>query len=308
MKINMPDIPESKEWTLDEAYKYCADITERHYENFPVASLFLPAEKRPFVQTIYAFSRVADDFADEGQLDPVSRLELLSNWENQLKLCYQGEVKHPVFIALADTVSKLSIPIQFFIDLLTAYRLDVTKKRYENFDEVLQYCKYSANPVGRLVLLIFGYQDEGYFKYSDYICTALQLTNFYQDIAIDLKKNRIYIPNDELIQFQYSENKLKQRIYDSNFVKTMNVQIDRARKMFYEGSSLPAMVDKDLQLELKLVWFGGMAVLRKLEFHKYNIFKKQLKLNTWNKIMIFLRALFYNDLTKYRKRNIWDLT
>lgn len=297
-----------KKYSLDEAYALCADVTQGHYENFPVASLFLPTEKRPFVQAIYAFSRIADDFADEDGMDQQTRLQLLEDWENALKLCYEGKAEHPVFIALADTVSKLSIPIELLMDLLTAFRVDVTKNRYANFDEVLHYCKYSANPVGRLVLLIFGYGSEEYFKYSDYICTALQLTNFYQDVAIDLEKNRIYISKDEIAEYDYSEEELKKKIYNKQFENLMKLQIERAKKLFYEGAALPALVDRDLQLELKLVWFGGMAVLRKLEFRKYDVFKKQFKLNAWNKLMIFIRALFYNDLTKYRKRNLWELT
>jgi hydroxysqualene synthase len=299
---------QTKKWTLDEAYAFCADVTQKHYENFPVASLFLPSEKRPFVQSIYAFARIADDFADEDNVDPQTRLQHLSGWENSLKLCYEGKAEHPIFIALADTVSKLSIPIEPLTDLLKAFRMDVTKNSYDNFDEVLQYCKYSANPVGRLVLLIFGYHDEEYFKFSDYICTALQLTNFYQDVAIDLQKNRIYIPKDELIEYDYNEAELKKKVYNKQFENLMKLQVERTRKLFYEGAPLPLMVDKDLQLELKLVWFGGMAVLRKLEFRKYNVFKKQFKLNPINKIMIFLRALFYTDISKFKKRSLWDLT
>lgn len=298
----------AKKYSLDEAYALCTDVTQKHYENFPVASLFLPAEKRPYVQAIYAFSRIADDFADEEGMDQQTRLQRLDDWENALKLCYEGKAEHPVFIALADTVSKLSIPIELLMDLLTAFRVDVTKNRYENFDEVLNYCRFSANPVGRLVLLIFGYGSEEYFKYSDYICTALQLTNFYQDVANDLEKNRIYIPRDEIAEYGYSEEELKRKTYNKQFENLMKLQIVRAKKLFYEGAALPALVDRDLQLELKLVWFGGMAVLRKLEFRKFDVFKKQFKLNTWNKLMIFIRALFYNDLTKYRKRSLWELT
>jgi phytoene/squalene synthetase len=208
--------------------------------------------------------------------------------ENSLKLCYEGKAEHPIFIALGDTVSKLSIPIEPLMDLLKAFRMDVTKNSYDNYDEVLQYCKYSANPVGRLVLLIFGYHDEEYFKYSDYICTALQLTNFYQDVAIDLQKNRIYIPRDELIEYYYNEAELKKKVYNKQFENLMKLQVERARKLFYEGAPLPLIVDKDLR--------------------KYNVFKKRFKLNTINKIMIFMRALFYTDISKFKKRSLWDLT
>lgn len=295
-------------WTVDEAFAYCAEITNRNYENFPVASLFLPQDKRPYIQSIYAFSRIADDFADEGNVDPSIRLQNLENWEIMLKACYNGTVNHPVFIALRETIIKLSIPIELLSDLLIAFRMDVTKKRYKNFDEVLEYCKYSANPVGRLVLHIFGYDDKELFSLSDHICTALQLTNFYQDITVDLEKNRIYIPEDEMLKFGYSEVQLAKKVYNNEFRNLMELQVERTRDLYYKGSPLPSMVNKDLQLELKLVWFGGMTMIRKVERKKYNVFQKHHKLNLFNKLSIFLRGLFYNDITKYKKKSLWDLT
>ncbi|MDI6802220.1 MAG: squalene synthase HpnC [Bacteroidota bacterium] len=295
-------------YSADEAFAYVADVTLKHYENFPVASLFLPAEKRPYIQSIYAFARTADDFADEDSLDSHTRLQKLDEWELQLKECYQGKAEHPIFIALHETVSKLSIPIEPLSDLLKAFKQDVQKNSYKNFNELLDYCKYSANPVGRLVLMIFGYKDEDYFKLSDKICTALQLTNFYQDVKVDLQKNRIYIPEDEIHSFGYSTNELTKHIYNDAYKKLMKHQIERTRSLFYEGAQLPLLVDKDLQLELKLVWFGGISILNKIEKRKYNMFSKHVKLSSLNKVVIFLRGLFYNDISKYRRRSLWDLT
>lgn len=295
-------------YTTDQAFAYVSDITLKHYENFPVASLFLPAEKRPYIQSIYAFARTADDFADEDLLDPEKRLQKLDEWEFLLKECFQGRAQHPIFIALHETVSKLSIPIEPLSDLLKAFKQDVQKNSYKSFDELLDYCKYSANPVGRLVLMIFGYKDEEYFKLSDKICTALQLTNFYQDVIVDLQKNRVYIPEDEIHSFGYSINELTKHIYNDSFRNLMKHQIERTRALFYEGAQLPLLVDKDLQLELKLVWFGGMSIINKIEKRKYNAFSKHIKLSSLNKVMIFLRGLFYNDISKYRRRSLWDLT
>ncbi|MDI6779274.1 MAG: squalene synthase HpnC [Bacteroidota bacterium] len=293
---------------IDEAFEYCANITNQHYENFPVASLFLPKEKRPYIQSIYAFARIADDIADDEKVDSQTRLQKLEEWERMLKDCYEGEPNHPVFVALKETVTRLSIPIEPLANLLKAFKMDIEKNHFINFDEVLHYCEFSANPVGRLILMIFGYKNEEYFKHSDSICTALQLTNFYQDVAIDLEKNRIYIPEDEIVSTNYSEDKLYKKQYDKEFVNLMKIQVDRARELFYAGSGLPSLVDRDLQLELKLIWFGGMQVLKKIERKKFEVFSKRIKLHLLDKVLIFLRGLFYNDLTKYRRRSIWDLT
>lgn len=296
-------------YSIDESFEYCASITSAHYENFPVASFFLPKEKRPYIQAIYAFSRIADDFADEFELSVEERLLKLNEWENKLYNCYLGNTEHPVFIALAETIKRLEIPINFFTDLLKAFKSDVVKNRYENFDDLLGYCKHSANPVGRLVLWIFGYRDEPMFKLSDNICTALQLTNFWQDVAIDKKKDRLYIPLDDMQMYGYSLDEWQSEIFNEKFVNLMKYQIERTRELFYKGAELPSLVDKDLQLELKLIWFGGMAILKKIEKNKCNVFEIRPRVGTLTKILILLRGLLFNDLTNYgKKRKIWDLT
>jgi len=277
---------------IDEAFDYCARITNSHYENFPVASLFLPQEKRPYIQAIYAFARTADDFSDEGKFTADERIKRLDEWNEQLDLCYQRQSQHPIFIALEDTVHKLNLPKELFSDLLTAFKMDVTKNRFENFDELLFYCKHSANPVGRLVLLVFGYRDEKLFQYSDNICTALQLTNFWQDVLLDKQKNRVYIPLDDIKQYNYSMENWSDGVVENNFFPLMKFQVERTKQLFYDGIELLESVDKDLRLELRLVWFGGMKILRKIEKQNYNVFIRRPKLNVFDKLSVFYKGMF----------------
>lgn len=295
--------------SVDEAFEFCARITNAHYENFPVASLFLPEEKRPYIQAIYAFSRTADDFADELDRPPEARLELLDDWEAKLRRCFEGDADHPVFVALQETRQNLDLPIEPFIDLLKAFKQDVTQRRYDSFDDLLEYCRCSANPVGRLVLMIFGYRREDLLKLSDHICTALQLTNFWQDVAVDCGKDRLYVPLNELQRFGYSEEKWKNHVSDTALRELMKYQVERTRELFYRGAPLPALVERDLRLELKLVWFGGMAILKKLERNRYNVFNRRPTLNALDKLMVLLRGLFIHRLSAFgKKEDAWPQT
>lgn len=291
-----------RSYSVSEAFEFCAKITEAHYENFPVASLFLPEEKRPYIQAIYAFSRTADDFADEFDKSPVERLELLDDWEAKLRRCFEGDSDHPVFVALDETRQRLNLPIDLFTDLLKAFKQDVTKRRYASFDELLEYCRCSANPVGRLVLLVFGYRDEKLHVLSDHICTALQLANFWQDIGIDWRSDRLYLPLDEVRRYGYSEEQWKNQVVDDSFGELMRFQVERTRDLFYRGASLPDLVERDLRLELRLVWFGGMTILRKLERNRYDAFRRRPTLNAVAKFTILLRGLFIHRLTAFGKR------
>ena len=296
-------------YTVDEAFDYCAKITIAHYENFPVASLFMPEEKRPYIQAIYAFSRTADDIADEFSWSRDERLAKLQEWEYQLARCYEGEASHPTFIALRETVRKQNIPIEPLRDLLTAFKRDVIQNRYETFDDLLSYCACSANPVGKLVLLIFGYREEKLFKLSDNICTALQLANFWQDVSVDREKDRLYIPLEDMNRFEYSLEKWNKGVIDDSFREIMKYEVGRTRTLFYDGALLPSLVERDLQLELKLVWLGGMKVIKKLERIRCDVIRHRPKLSIWNKLSIFLSALFVNDLTRFgKKREPWELT
>jgi squalene synthase HpnC len=299
-------------YTTDEAFAYCASITEAHYENFPVASFFLPEEKRPYIQALYAFSRVADDFADELHRPADERMEELNAWEEHLRRCYEGEAEHPVFIALRETVKRYDIPIDPLRDLLTAFKRDVTQSRYETFEDLLSYCRCSANPVGRLVLMIFNYREEFLFEYSDSICTALQLTNFWQDINIDREKDRLYIPLEDFERYKYSVEEWQDKKVTDGFLDLMRFEVQRTKDLFYRGAQLPSVVAKDLQLELKLIWFGGMEILRMIEKYHYNTIDNRPKLGLMSKVKILLLSLFVSNLQYFRKKRPkkepWDLT
>lgn len=298
-----------KPCSVDEAFAYCAALTEAHYENFPVASLFLPQEKRPYIQSVYAFSRTADDFADERSRTVEERLALLDDWEQKLSGCYEGKAEHPVFIALSETVRRHAIPVELMKDLLAAFRQDVVQSRYRTFDELLGYCRRSANPVGRIVLLIFGHAEERLFGLSDDVCTALQLANFWQDVDLDRAKDRLYIPLEDFHTYGYSLQKWEAGVADDSFRQMMSFETGRTRDLFYRGAELPAAVNKELQIELKLVWLGGMAILKKIDKSRYDVFRHRPKLSAYDKAMIFVRGFFLNDLTRFgKKKKPWDLT
>lgn len=276
--------------SLPDAYAFCTRLATRHYENFPVGSLVIPRSMRKHVHAIYSFARIADDFADEARYEG-SRLENLHAWRESLAQCYQGKSNHPVFIALGDTARKYEIPQSLLGDLLTAFEQDVVKSRYENFNEVLAYCRNSANPVGRLILLLFGYRDEALHQLSDRICTGLQLANFWQDVAIDLQKDRIYLPRDEQARFGVDEAMLRAGSLTDPLRRLMAFQVERTGGIFQEGRALPGQVRGMLSLELKLVWLGGTCILEKLRAADYDFYRRRPKIGTVDKIRLLARAL-----------------
>lgn len=289
----------NKDDLYNSSFKYCEDIAKGHYENFPVASLLLPKDKRKYVYAIYAFARAADDFADEEGIEGgiPKRLALLDEWNEKLKDCYKGKAYDPIFIALGKTAEDCRIPIKPLEDLLSAFRQDVVKSRYSSFDEVLDYCTRSANPVGRLVLMIFGCHDEEFFKYSDKICTALQLTNFWQDVEVDLRKDRIYLPEEDLNMFGYSYRELELKQDNNNFRYLMEFEVNKTQQIFDEGKKLIEMTSenentKKLSKELKLTWLGGTTILKKIKDIKYNVLKQRPKISGSDKIKIFLSSRF----------------
>lgn len=303
------DLLESRVWTLDEAFEYCARVTSSHYENFPVASLFLPAEKRQCIQAVYAFSRAADDFADEGDMPDEDRIRMLDGWEARLTACEGGEARHPVFVALGETIKRNEIPPGLLHDLVSAFRQDVVQHRYGTFDDLLGYCSRSANPVGRIVLSIFGYRDESLHLLSDRICTGLQLTNFWQDISVDRMKDRLYLPLEDIVEAGYSVEEWQQGKETEAFRQLLRNEVERTKAMFYEGASLPTDVDRDLHTELKLVWLGGMEILRAIERTGYRTMHMRPVLTFPMKILLLLRLLWVRDLAFFRKRRPWwDLT
>lgn len=279
------------------AYKFCKAVTQNHYENFPVASFILPKPMRPAVEAIYAFSRTADDFADEKEYRGV-RLRRLEEWEHYLE--DKSRPTHPIFIALQDTIREHNLPLQLFRDLITAFKMDVEKKRYQNFDQVVRYCKHSANPVGRLVLHLFKQDTKENLKLSDYICTALQLTNFWQDVAIDLKKDRIYLPQDEMERFSITDQDLFSRQYDENFRRLLAFQISRTKEIFMRGKPLGLHLTGKLGIEIRLTWLTGMTILKKISQNGHDVFNNRPKLSKWDFVKMFFIAINKKSYAKYQ--------
>jgi phytoene synthase len=286
-------------YSLAQAFEYCRQITTNHYENFPVASFIVPKKLRPYICAVYAFSRLADDFADEREFEGV-RMAKLQEWEFHLRnISTDKEVTHPVFIALKETIQKFDLPVSLFSDLLTAFKMDVVVSRYDNFDQILNYCHYSANPVGRIILYLMGYPAPKLFEYSDHICTALQLANFWQDVGVDLEKNRIYIPKEDLIRFGYSEEDLKNKVYNNSFKRLIFFQVERTMDLFKKGKPLCDMIPGRLGFELRLTWLGGVSILEKILKSEGNVFQHRPTLKKWDALKIV-----WGSLGKKKFRNL----
>ncbi len=279
-------------WSAEDGFRHCERIARDHYENFPVASLFVPKELRRYVWAIYAFARTADDFADEPGYTLAERMDNLTRWERYLMDCYNGNPTHRIFAALAETVERFQIPIELFQDLLAAFRSDVTVKRYETFDDVLAYCRKSANPIGRLILILFNYRSEAPTGYSDNICTALQLANFWQDVSIDAQKNRLYIPLEDLEEFGCAEESVLQNAPSEQFRNLMAFEVQRTVDLFLAGRPLFSLVDKRLAFELKITWNGGMRILRKIHRLEYNVLQHRPTLTVADKVGLLFRSFF----------------
>jgi len=277
-------------WKAEESFRFCTRVATSHYENFPVASRFVPKDRRQYVAAIYAFARIADDIADEPGLTTAERIDHLTNWEQQLQDCYNGQAKHPVFVALAETAERFEIPIGLFTNLLTAFKSDVTVRRYDTFEELLEYCRHSANPIGRLMLLLFNYRSEQFLLWSDAICTALQLTNFWQDVAIDLEKDRIYIPQLDMGRYEYAEKDLLQQRMGASFRNLLAHEIAKTQGLFEEGRPLLNAVGRDLRFQLKITWNGGVRILEKIRSNEYDVFRKRPTLHALDKFTILQRS------------------
>ncbi len=284
------EIEAQRPLSLREAYAHCVRITRKHYENFPVASLFLPKTLRKHVAVIYAFARTADDFADEPGMKSEERLVRLNEWESLLHEAYEGNAVHPVFVALRETVREFNIPRELFQKLLAAFRADVTVHRYQSFDDLLAYCRNSANPVGRLVLLLFGYRNDDLMRLSDNTCTALQLTNFWQDLSIDLERDRLYIPQHDIAIFPGSADDLQARNPGKAFRSLLDYQVERTEELFHAGKPLLTQVERDLALELRLTWRGGMKILEKIRKLDYDVFNRRPTLTTVDKMFLLASA------------------
>jgi squalene synthase HpnC len=272
-----------------EAREYCRRLARSHYENFSVASWFLPERLRQHFFNVYAYCRISDDLGDEVG-DTVRSLQLLDEWETELNACYDGHPRHPVFVALTETVRKFEIPKHEFADLLTAFRRDQSITRYETFNDLLGYCRFSANPVGHLVLYLCGYRDSDRQQLSDYTCTALQLANFWQDVSADFAKGRIYLPLEDLRRFGVNEQTIRDRENTSAFREMIKFEVERAGEWFRQGLPLSAKVNRELAIDIELFSRGGQEILKAVERQNYAVLGRRPAISKTRKLALIARA------------------
>ena len=293
MSMIIEDRTSAQRRVLADAYHHCLNLTRGHYENFPVASRLLPRQLQQPISVIYAFARSADDFADEGDLSAELRLAQLDDYASKLDaLRAQQEITDPIFVALADVIAGHRLPFEPFYDLLSAFRQDVTKKRYADFGEVLDYCRRSANPVGRLVLHLARAATPDNLRDSDAICSALQLINFWQDLDQDLTENdRIYLPRDEMATHGVSVEQLAARRSDAALRALLVAQIERTRRLLLSGAPLGSRLKGRLGLEIRATVQGGLGILNALARREDLFARPRLRRRDW--LGILWRAVFY---------------
>lgn len=282
--------PETAAYTVPEALEYTRWLATHHYENFHVVSFLLPKALHQDFYNVYSFCRWADDLGDEIG-DPQESLRLLAWWRNELQSMYRGNAAHPVFVALRGTVQRHEIPMEPFDRLIRAFEQDQTITRYPTFDDVFGYCLNSANPVGHLVLYLCGYRDPERQKLSDSTCTALQLANFWQDVTVDLQKNRVYLPLNLFDKYGYTTQELFSLVYDRRFESIMREAVAVAEDLFRAGLPLIKMVDRRLALDLELFSRGGMKILKKIKFQNYNVLKQRPHISKAERAGILLQCL-----------------
>ncbi len=271
---------------------YFAAMPVDHYENFPVASWLVPAAMRRPIEVIYRFARSADDIADEGYASPSERLAALAVYQAELDRIERGEaVRMPLFADLATVIQTHALPVQLFRDLIDAFSQDVTKTRYADVREVLEYCRRSANPVGRLVLHLFGRTGEEQLTQSDCICTALQLINFWQDVAIDWRKDRVYLPQDELQRFGVAETDIAAARTGPEWAALMAYQTARARQLMQAGAPLVQALPGRLGWEIRLTVQGGLRILERIDAVRGDVFRHRPKLGAWDWLVLAGRSL-----------------
>ena len=305
-----------KEWNLSESDAYCASLTKSHYENFTVGSWFLPKEMLKHIYALYSYCRSVDDIGDEDQQESIGgsgshfddddsnvrqlhqlerleasrKLSCLDQWESKLKSCYSGTPKHPVFVSLQRTIAEFDLPIDPFVKLIEANRMDQNTHRYSTYEQLLDYCDHSANPVGRLFLGIFGYRDAELDQLADATCTALQLTNFWQDVRRDYLKDRIYIPREDWIRFGCTENDFGPGAPSKNYRQMMRFQESRTMDLYKRGSSLVEKLEGRVKLDVALFSKGGIAVLETIKRQHYDVFTKRPVLGKCRKVGLFLNT------------------
>lgn len=262
-----------------------------HYENFPVASVLVPAKLRRPIEIIYRFARSADDIADEGDAQPNERLTALAEYQAELDRIETGVAPEtPLFVDVAAIIRDYTLPVQLFRDLLDAFAQDVVKKRYADFPELLDYCRRSANPVGRLVLHLFQRTKKEYLEQSDAICSALQLINFWQDVAIDWQKDRVYLPQCDLPRFLISEDDIAHARWSANWAALMDFEIDRARELMLSGVPLVKVLPGRMGWEIRMTIQGGLRILERLQQKRGNMFQHRPKLGPWDWLVMAARS------------------
>jgi squalene synthase HpnC len=279
-----------REWSLEDALAYTRWLATHHYENFQVVSFLLPKRLHQDFYNVYSFCRWADDLGDEIG-DTAESLRLLKWWREQLQGMYAGRATHPVFVALKGTAARHELPEILFDDLIKAFEHDQTVTRYRDFEELFQYCRYSANPVGRLVLGLCGYRDEYRQALSDATCTALQLANFWQDVTVDLLKDRVYLPLDVMARHSYPVEDLFERRFDPRFREAMKEAVGVARDLFLKGLPLAGQVDRRLAIDLELFSRGGLKVLDKIEQQDYNVLRARPAISKVERVGLLLGAI-----------------
>jgi len=280
----------SRVWTHSEAEQYTHWLATHHYENFHVVSFLLPKHLHQDFYNVYSYCRWADDLADEiGDKD--ESLRLLDWWSVELDRMYAGETQHPVFVALKGTAEKYGIPKQPFADLVRAFIQDQKVSRYDDWAGVLDYCVYSANPAGRLVLYLCGYSDAERQRLSDSTCTALQLANFWQDVTVDQGKDRVYLPLDLLARHDYTVEELFAHKFDARFRDIMREAVDKARVLFLQGLPLARMVNPRLSIDLELFSRGGMRILEKIEKQGYDVLTRRPKISKVERVGLLLGVI-----------------
>jgi squalene synthase HpnC len=281
--------PPEGPWSVSRAYEYCEEFARAHHESFPVASHLVPAEIRPHLIALYAFARAGDDFADEPAYEG-HRDEALDAWHEELHRCLHGEATHPVFVALQDTIEKRSLPLPPFEDLLAAFRMDMDVKRYSTFTTLRGYTARSAEPVGRLLLALFDYRNPELVRFADEISTALQLTNFWQDVAADAARDHFYLPAEDLHFFGVTEADVKALKPTKALRDLLRYEVARTRALFERGRPLLGKLGNDLKLELGLIWLVGMSILDKIEDADFDVFTKRPTIGTRDKAKILAKA------------------
>jgi len=285
LELYGPQAQASPPLSPGKSRRYCRRLAKSHYENFTVASWLLPWGLRQHFYNIYAYCRWADDLADESG-DPKRALALLNWWERELRDCYRGQARHPVFIALAQTIHEFEISQDPFVDLLVAFRQDQRVRRYEDFGKLLEYCRYSANPVGRLVLYLGRCYSHERAQLADAICTGLQLANFWQDVARDWDRGRVYLPVADCRRFGYDDGMFARREANEAFRRMMAAQVDQAEGFLRRGMPLVRMAPSRLRLDICLFAHGGLAVLDAIRARNYDVWSSRPVISKYQKLQL----------------------